>query len=812
MDVIKKSNIDTEKSEHFLSYDKKNSKWVSSVPILYNNDINIINIATFNVLFDKYLEKITKFELRYDAIDDCIKDIDADIICLQEITEKNKALILKSSNIKKYYVTDINNEFCDLLILSKLPFSHIKLFKLSKYKYALRCTLLIDNQYVDIYNVHLSANNMRDCIALRKEQLGKIYRFMAHHKTNIIIGDTNLEDGEEPNINNFIDCWNELNIGNGYTYCPSENKLAEQMSNGKTNRRYDRIYISNKKSILQAVEGKVITTKFNNMHPSDHYPLLIKFIKTNKIEDNVTKNTTLAIVPPYHIYHEINNIVKKYMDKYTNFSNCIKLLPEFVPVDKYNNEHRVMIKNIVDKYLPCKMKLVSPKYFIDNNMFTVYFDTDSKEIINMQKELSVVKNSNFKLHNSELDLDKPYLKIVLKIASFANEMDAIKLTKNISGNTYDFMIYSLSYLKLNLDKFINNETYQINSKFNIYTSEQLKEFIKNIPEMNVIVVGSHGTNTENEYSDIDFLISSKNSWIYAKDIIVTYCQDSLIFKNIIPIANKWLNKIKLITIDNIEIELIYLQSNIPIIDIDPSKLNDDDILIYSLYSDMCYMNNILDQNSNYRNYIKYTKQWAKNKRVYGHTFGYPCGISINIMAIKIIMLYSPQTLNEFIVKFKEYYSDYNFKEPIKLNNIPYIKKTKSDDILCIIKPTYNDNTMRTATNTTLNILKNEINYFDNMNYREPKYPITKTLIIGYDDPNILYKIKSLCSTKLHGFIIKMERNNIMCDPDTKWYESENYIQWNMYLNIDTSVWDVCIEFMKKIITDNFVLNESFYIL
>ncbi|MBI95817.1 hypothetical protein CL656_01580, partial [bacterium] len=303
-------NIDLlNKDEVFNNIDMlkyENKKW----NISKNNDDKLpdeINIITFNCLMDLYDKNITDSKNRLPIIVQYFEKYNADIICLQEITIKMKKFIMNQDYIQKnYYVTSNEPKIYGQLILSKFkPFSqnlvtingnHMKkyihlLFKNNK------------NEYIEIFNIHLTSNEQINCEEKRNIQINEIINQIKYNKI-ILCGDFNCEF----DINTFYDTWSILKPNdNGYTINYEENQLMNKLTKTYTNKRIDKILFKNLKPLnIDLAFNKPI----NKIFPSDHYGLLSK----------------LSLVDEYEVQdYEEQDYDNKIID-YTRYNNII-LIP-----------------------------------------------------------------------------------------------------------------------------------------------------------------------------------------------------------------------------------------------------------------------------------------------------------------------------------------------------------------------------------------------------------------------------------------------------------------------------------------------------
>ena len=815
MDLIKDSEVDSYPTLKMLKYDLKDKAWVESYPVDTIEGIqNTFTIMTWNILFDKYRENETRFENRLGSVTEMFAHIDADIVCFQEITPKIKQYLLKLKHMQQYYVTNVNNKDNDLLIVSKFPFVHVRAFRQSKMKYILRCTLKYKEDYFDIYNVHLTSDASDNCEEKRSVQLQTVNGYMQKNKTNFLIGDTNIEDEDLPHCCDMLDCWVSIhNAKEGNTYCPNENDWAKMISTRQHHRRYDRILYKVMNNLFSVTDISIIKDKYQNIHPSDHYPVLATFSPCDN-DTNITSfteycnHTGVSIIPPYNVCKEIDKIRKQYDNKYSRWMPHLNILFGFVPINQLKMRKKD-IQQVVNKYLPFHMEFDGINTFTNGDSCIVYLEptNECKKILcNIQKELAI------NIFNTEIPYE-PHL----KLGYFKQKSNVTKLHTMYTNLSYSWIVEHLSVVyKLidsvwDIDRFRQLYTCNIINISKSFSKEFLLGVLGTIPHMEITLVGSGGINLDMIDSDLDVVISSSLEWNHALNGIIKWSGNVYIIKSVKSLSNKWINKVKLTLINLQEIELIYMKSP-SIKDARKSDLNVQSMGAYGQYLDREFIQNILDKNSEYLLMLKYTKKWAKKKKIYGHIYGFPCGIGWVIIALRVIIEFSPANVEEFKEKFVEFYSHYNFSIPIQLTSQIFAKKRISDELLCIIKPSTCENTMRNATPSTVGIFCSELANFKNDTPREKPNTVKKTLTIIYDDNDVIRDIIGLVNSKIYTIIIKLEESNVTVDPDNFWERGDGKGTWSVYLNKDTNMWkNIMIGLSNYVITELDISSEFYLI-
>ena len=314
-----------------------------------------LKIATYNVeaLFDlqkdghKYKEykpygksmwNLKNYNIKLNNIAQVIKDIDADIIALQEIHSlkalKDLKLKLKQKGLyyKYFKIANQKQSAIKVAILSKYPFIYTKEIKVStsyKYRNIQEIKFKIKDQEFYIFNNHwksksgpesmrmLSAKRLRDRIDVigYDKNIILLGDFNSHYEENVIFlrnrrhNDTNGKTGINDILrtkhqknkandvkyakNSFYNLWYDTDIQNRYSYIFRGNKetpdniIISQNLLNKKDMYYKYNSISNFIKEYMLYKGKYpyrwkISGGINQIHKgkgySDHLPVTAKFI------------------------------------------------------------------------------------------------------------------------------------------------------------------------------------------------------------------------------------------------------------------------------------------------------------------------------------------------------------------------------------------------------------------------------------------------------------------------------------------------------------------------------------------------------
>lgn len=215
-----------------------------------------LTILTWNIWFNE-----TNKQHRTKTILNEIKELNTDIIALQEITAESLDII-KQSN---YHIigTPLYYSY-DTIILSKYPPLSWNRYQLPNSKMGrnlLLTTLQLPHQEINIGTFHLESIFSKDSEKLKEEQLQFIEAISPSN--SILMGDTNFKNNTKPNTK-LIDIFEQINCPQAFNFTYS-GKNNKNIKNKYNNSRLDRIYTKQSYKINQFFLTGTET------QPSDHF-------------------------------------------------------------------------------------------------------------------------------------------------------------------------------------------------------------------------------------------------------------------------------------------------------------------------------------------------------------------------------------------------------------------------------------------------------------------------------------------------------------------------------------------------------------
>lgn len=311
---IPRSSIARE-SPFTFRFDSHECAWLSTPPPITEYDaVKELSIMTYNVLHDHEHPS----SRRCDKLVSALADIDADVVCLQEVTDELLALFLDNMTIRSKW------KWCNrgpdaamesernIVVFSRenLPFSWQRVTLGGKHKAAVLASLHFvhptanDPRTIVIAAIHLTAGLQPKQLSAKFSELQALSQHLQrwHGEDDwIIAGDTNLPRTHSPLplIDHLcIDAWKTHHGPDGSvydaTYDPTRNVLAaETVRQDKTPQRYDRIYI--KKSGMLAASSIALS---ENVLCSDHWPLHARLIM---------QSSAAETLPPPHVSPNVHS-------------------------------------------------------------------------------------------------------------------------------------------------------------------------------------------------------------------------------------------------------------------------------------------------------------------------------------------------------------------------------------------------------------------------------------------------------------------------------------------------------------------------
>lgn len=616
---------------------------------------NVFNVMSFNVLSDVYDKHITNMDKRLNDIRSFIEKSKADIICLQEVTDK----VLPDLEKTGYLIHKTDTKTNNVAILSKIPPCHFSTFGLGNMeKQATLCIYNLENNLkLNVIGIHLTSNTNRNAKSTRTQQMNRILHYLSINGEPtapiIILGDTNEPDKVEQ-LYKFIDSGGSLEP----TYNPQKNLLARKLSDTGGIYRYDRIY----SQMLKCNNFNVI----ENNTISDHYAVVgqyellpYDFVETQCIVP--TNKTALCILLP----SEIQQMLPKYNENWMQHINVFwPYIPEQL-FEKYSDLIRDNLKKINFEPFAINLNVVSSFNHEKNSTIFYEFGEDIKQCV------------------------KQIRKIVSKLIGFPNEEKFIHLSLELVPNdqvSKQKVIHK--YETMHIPNFLMNTLYMISCENSTemlirnmitlkkpprqeYISQVLAFFSKF--NVKIFLCGSDAFDLQSDDSDIDILcqgIRERNEFFEALYKPILQCG---LFYKCITVKNDYTYELK-------------LYSDFTTVDLHYVNMTDRSDRYYqnsfTLYEDPNIVRSMVKNYDVFIQCLKYVRKLLKDNKMYGQQYCYLSGISLAILTAFIVNNYKTTSLEEFILALKEF----DFEQIISLEKRSFNRQTKSDQFIVILQP------------------------------------------------------------------------------------------------------------------------------
>jgi len=253
---------------------------------VYHSEQNIqmdrLIFLTFNTWFSDF-----HFEERFKAILKILKGSNADIIALQEITDRSLQLILQEDWVKNhYYISDFSGSTFysyGVIFLSKMPINLLYLYPLPSImgRNVLIAEFVVNKQKILIGTTHLESYPISATI--RSSQLKEIFQLLNDSNHSVLMGDFNFCSSwvENSTIDNrYLDFWEILRPDEpGHTEDTDINTMRKNIKQKDKFVRFDRILIRStdnmwKPKTINRIGKKPISPEFPDIFPSDHFGLV----------------------------------------------------------------------------------------------------------------------------------------------------------------------------------------------------------------------------------------------------------------------------------------------------------------------------------------------------------------------------------------------------------------------------------------------------------------------------------------------------------------------------------------------------------
>lgn len=323
--------------------------------------IESLHVATFNLLFDRHEADKIYGERRRPAALELLRELEADLIALQEVTPTSLAAILAAPWVRERYCVSSGPaaEGVDpygVVLLSRWPLVLTE-HRFSAEKALLFGRLELAGRPLLCVALHLTSDRSDEGGERRAEQLAALAGCLDELAVPdvLVLGDLNFDDSDDPRRRSasqrvaacgLVDVWPQLHPHEpGFTFDPAQNPLAALMSRRGRAARLDRVLVRAPTGAIEPVEivrfgdRPFASEQGEDLYASDHFGLSalleVRAGAVTTIDDDPVHTSALVIVPPMRSWPAIQAIRSELDPSYGRWMPHVNLIYGFVPEARF---------------------------------------------------------------------------------------------------------------------------------------------------------------------------------------------------------------------------------------------------------------------------------------------------------------------------------------------------------------------------------------------------------------------------------------------------------------------------------------------
>lgn len=384
----------------------KEKKWkeVTNNKAVKKNSKASFSLLSYNVLYDiPDKTKGINHDTRIPALISLLKNLDVDIISLQEVTPSILKVLLEETWVRKsFYVTDcIENNASTVnpygqIILSRFPIIDVKIYGFSIHKKIIAATISLFGVKTLVFSIHLTyGDNPEKGQRKRLEEMSVIKELSQTVDDSIITGDWNCVASNElidmkthytmeqitpynfstnppSDFQDILDFFENENYFDKVTFNPEENPTAKKtlLHQSSISRRIDRICIKSKNyqpriwlrtGMYPCGCNDDIFNPSKILYPSDHYGILSIFSPTENTlkKDESWKNTH------FYAFTHIKGLISCMLP--WNQIYCTRVGSSFIGISQKSSDLDILVISTLSafEFFDYLQKIISV-----NNIFT----------------------------------------------------------------------------------------------------------------------------------------------------------------------------------------------------------------------------------------------------------------------------------------------------------------------------------------------------------------------------------------------------------------------------------------------------------
>ncbi|QSQ16908.1 poly(A) polymerase [Myxococcus landrumensis] len=352
-------------------FDARAEAWVTAVaPSTKPPALQHLTVVTLNVLFDLYDAELLDTARRIPAALALLRETDADVIALQEVTAPFLRALLAEPWVREHYWLSDGPEANTVatygqVLLSRVPFSSLVQRVFSRDKRLIAGEVRVADGTLWVATPHLTSNRDAAGAAARAVQVQAILDWALALGASeegrppdlVLAGDFNLgepsTEAEAFTRVGFVDAWPTLRpMEMGETYNPQLNSLAALTTTSGKLQRLDRVLVKSSSGRLapQAIElfGEAPLPgapgpSGEPLFVSDHFGIrCVLRHDTNALADSarsaarLVHQTAVVLIPPEAAWPPIQALRKKHDAKFERWMPHVTLLYPFLPEEDFD--------------------------------------------------------------------------------------------------------------------------------------------------------------------------------------------------------------------------------------------------------------------------------------------------------------------------------------------------------------------------------------------------------------------------------------------------------------------------------------------
>ena len=356
----------------------------------------LVTVVTYNVLAEQLAPQLPT-AVRWQALLETLRQADADIIGLQEVTARFLEQLLREPWVRERYAVselpggpDIDNH--GQVLLSRLPVRALSCAAYSRHKRLLVATLDLGGLPLEVAVVHLSSSRANTAAARRARQIRVLLDHMAQRPGDaLVLGDFNCADDELEAFGQegWVDAWGALRPDDpGFTYDPVRNALAGWTSQSGIPRRYDRVLVRSPEARLSAVSARRVGEEAlagqawvgGELFASDHAGVSVALrdalLIPAQMEVGPTYRSAVVLLPPEAAWPPIQAIRAEHDRSFVRWMPHINLLYGFIP-DEGFAEAAALLEALLRTARPFTVELAELSAFKHRASTTVWLRPDT---------------------------------------------------------------------------------------------------------------------------------------------------------------------------------------------------------------------------------------------------------------------------------------------------------------------------------------------------------------------------------------------------------------------------------------------------